>query len=333
MSDFTILYDDSQEAEWFHSLHPDLENAKEVSITEAQDWPSMRKVLAYDRPDIVLLHHLNPILVVEETKEVPTGHNVWQRFSRIVAAAEAGVPFLYFGPYAAKKHGGETAGPRYINGRLFKALDALTRRTGATVTTINWSVDKKYEVRLGKDKDGDVQEYVKTLLDFYSSSPDLSRLSEELRSSAIHLRMVEERNNFVRDVIKRPMQYDIPPKSVRIMTPRQFSQHYTLDSVELEAFDKLVVYCIGTNEAIDFRADPYTGAAMAYRELYVLEHISRALVLWFPEKTEGMWRSAATNPNRKEIRLFPIAANAILFKDNLVLRKNLVPSGPRLAGF
>ena len=143
MSNFTILYDEPQEAEWFRTLDPRLANATEVAITDAQLWPSVQRVLLYDRPDIVLLDGETPILVVEQTVEVPSGHNVGQRFARIAAAAEAGVPVLYFGPYAARKHGGITAGPRYVNVRLFQALDALVRTRDTAVTAINWPVDDR----------------------------------------------------------------------------------------------------------------------------------------------------------------------------------------------
>jgi hypothetical protein len=167
MSDFTILYDEPQEAAWFRGLHPELRNAKEEAITVAQVWPSVRNVLAYDRPDIVLLDGNEPILVVEETVEVPSGHNVGQRFARIAAAAECGVPCLYFGPYVAKKHGGKTAGPRYMNVRLFHAIDAMVRTTKTAVTTINWPVDEHCEVRRDREKDRDVRAYVAAFFDSY----------------------------------------------------------------------------------------------------------------------------------------------------------------------
>ena len=57
---------------------------------------------------------------------------------------------------------------------------------------------------------------------------------------------------------------------------------------------------------------------MLYRYLYVLENPSRALVLWFPNITEIMWRQAAASGNRKDVRLFRIAADAILFADQLL---------------
>src|SRR5438067_1791381 len=99
MANFTILYDEPQEAEWFRSLHRELRDADEEQIGEAEQREPVRQVLAYDRPDVVLLARGRPILVVEETVEVPSGHNVGQRFARIAAAAEAGVPSIYFGPY------------------------------------------------------------------------------------------------------------------------------------------------------------------------------------------------------------------------------------------
>ena len=144
--------DEIQEADWFRGLHPELAEAKEGVITDAHFQPGVKNVLSYDRPDIVLLDGEKPILVVEETVEVPSGHNVGQRFARIAAAAEARVPFLYFGPYVAKKHGGVTAGPRYMNVRLFHALDAVERITGTAVTTINWPVDANCEVQRNTSK-------------------------------------------------------------------------------------------------------------------------------------------------------------------------------------
>jgi hypothetical protein len=116
MPEYTILYDDPQEAAWFRGLHAALRAAHEEAITAAWKRPSLQGVFAYDRPDVVLLADDRPILVVEETVEVPSGHNVGQRFARLAAAAEAGVPCLYFGPYAARKHGGITAGPSPCSG-------------------------------------------------------------------------------------------------------------------------------------------------------------------------------------------------------------------------
>ena len=320
MPNFTILYDEPQEAEWFRSLNTDLADAEEVSITDAQHWPGVRHVLSYDRPDIVLLDGEIPILVVEETVEVPSGHNVGQRFARIAAAAEAGVPFLYFGPYVAKKHGGKTAGPRYMNVRLFLALDAVERITCTAVTTINWPVDVHSEVRRDQAKDADVRDYIATFLTLYERQGDLSQLNEDLLSSDIHRRMVAERDAFARTSIHKPEQYNGPPPSVEIVSLPAFRRRHGNAGNQLRKFADMAIYKIGMKY---IRSDPYTGMSMLYRYLYVLENPGRALVLWFPNITYAMWRKAAAKKNRKDVRLFQIAADAILFADNLVLREHL----------
>ena len=89
---------------------------------------------------------------------------------------------------------------------------------------------------------------------------------------------------------------------------------------KLENYRELVVYKVGMT---NIRSDPYTGMAILYRYLYVLESDSRALILWFPNITEAVWRQAAANANRKDVRLFRISADAILFADNLLLRNDL----------
>ena len=320
MPNFTILYDEPQEAEWFRSLNIGFKNANLLPITDAQRWPSVQGVLLYDRPDIILLDGQTPILVVEQTVEVPSGHNVGQRFARIAAAAEAGVPFLYFGPYVAMKHGGSTAGARYVNARLFLALDAVKKATGTAVTTISWPVDQYFEVRRDQLKDSDVREYIESLLGLYARQPDLEALNKRILTSDIHQRMVAERDTFVSTSIRNPEQYHSPPPSVAILTQPQFTRRHGQVHRELQGVAEFVTYRVGMTY---IRSDPYTGMAMLYKYLYVLEEPSRALVLWFPNITRAMWHTAASNTIRKDVRLFRIAADAILFADGLVLRESL----------
>lgn len=320
MFDLTILYDEPHEAAWFRSLHPYLSGAKEEAITVAQKWPSVQDVLAYDRPDIVLLDGDKPILVIEETVEVPSGHNVGQRFARIAAAAECGVPCLYFGPYVARKHGGETAGPRYMNVRLFHAIDAMVRATNTAITTINWPVDEDCEVRRDRAKDRDVREYVATFFDAYRAG-GFGGINQTLLASEIHVRMVNERNAFVSNSIRNPMQYDQPPSSVEVLSHEEFNRRYgrTVGQLLGDA-NEIVLYNVGMT---NIRSDPYTGMAMLYKYLYISEGSSRSLVLWFPNIAIATWQAAAQRGNRKDIRLFRIAADAILFSDGLLLRANL----------
>lgn len=317
---FTILYDEPQEAAWFRSLHPDLQNASEESITRAQKWPFVKDVLSYDRPDIILIDNEDPILVIEETIEVPSGHNVGQRFARIAAAAENHVPCLYFGPYVAKKHGGDTSGPRYMNLRLFYALDAMVRKTGTAVTTINWPVDKHCEVRRDSEKDDDVREYISTFLSLYRSH-GIKNINRAMLESNIHKKMMEERQYFSDNSIRKPEQYDNPPNSVSIIKTSEFLSSFKVSPQSIPSHvSEVVLYNVGMN---NIRSDPYTGMAMLYHYLYIAEHRERILVLWFPNIKWSIWKTASQGGSRKDIRLFRIAADAILFSDNFVLKNGL----------
>ena len=320
MTNFRVLFDEPHEAIWFKALHPDFAAAKEFSITSAKSWPSVSRVLAYDRPDIILMDGDVPILVVEETVEVPSGHNVGQRFARIAAAAEAGVPCLYFGPYVARKHGGETEGPRYMNLRLFRALDAMERVTGSAVTTVNWPVDANCEVRRDKDKDSDVKEYVAAFLTSYYQHKNLSRVNQEILKSSFHSRMVVERDRFIVERVRRAEQYDSPPTSVEIAKKPRLISRANLGESQKELKDEIVLYNIGMK---NIRSDPYTGMAILYRYLYVMESSNRSLVLWFPNISKSTWVSTAASANRKDVRLYKIAADGIWFSDGFLMRSEL----------
>lgn len=318
MDRLTIVYDEPQEADWFRALHPELANADEAAMSDVRRRPEIAHVLAYDRPDVILVETASyrPLLVVEETIEVPSGHNVGQRFARLAAAAECGVPALYFGPYVARKHGGITAGPRYMNLRLFAALDAMVRATGTAVTTINWPVDDRCEIRRDLDKDRDVREYMRTFMGLRHLR-DPQELSAGLLGSDVHIRMVREREAFARTIKKRG-QYEKPPASVMILGRREFGRMYGLEP--LPEIDESVVYRVGMTS---IRSDPYTGMAILYRYLYLAEHPGRALILWFPEISFAAWNRAKAGSSRKDIRLFSHAADAILFSDRFVLNRDL----------
>jgi len=320
MGRFTILYDEPQEADWFRSLNEAFAGAAVESIDSAQNSPPVKPLLVYDRPDIILLDDGKPILVVEETVEVPSGHNVGQRFARIAAAAENGVPCIYFGPYVAKKHGGATAGRRFVNARLFHALDAMERTTKTAVVAIDWPVDKRYEVRRDGAKDQQVREYVREFLKAYRTQ-GATGISRALVGSQIHKQLVAERDEFVRTRIRNPKQYDGPPDSVEILSKEEFGRRRRTDVKALSRRASVVVlYNIGMTY---IRSDPYTGTGMLYRYLYVAEHPERVLVLWFPNISATQWTQAARGGGRKDIRLFRILADAILFSDAFVTKDKL----------
>src|SRR2546427_4166797 len=160
---FAIYYDSVQEGQWFQRLHPALAAAELRPFPSQDAPPGLAKVLAYDRPDIVLADSDRPVLVVERTVEVPSGHNVGQRFARLAAGAQLRIPVVYFGPYAAFKHGGETRGPRYMNLRLFHAIQKAEEIEKTVITTINWPVNKDIEIVRAPDKDDRTKDYAQLL--------------------------------------------------------------------------------------------------------------------------------------------------------------------------
>lgn len=86
----------------------------------------IRKILYLDAPDLIVERDNEPILSIEVTTEAGTGHNAFQRFSRIAAAAENGVPAFYIYPEGAiitRKN----ASPKWdiINPLIFSALSSV----------------------------------------------------------------------------------------------------------------------------------------------------------------------------------------------------------------
>lgn len=93
----------------------------------------IKKILYLDAADVIIEYNSNPILCIEETKEAGTGHNAFQRFARIAAAAENGVPALYLQPEAvivdrvSKKRGVVTINTKWddINPLIFQAYNSV----------------------------------------------------------------------------------------------------------------------------------------------------------------------------------------------------------------
>jgi len=315
---FTILYDSFQEGRWFQDLHPLLHRA------DLRPFPSVPRgrlgdVLAFDRPDIILLDDDLPILVVERTIEVPSGHNVGQRFARLAAAARAQVPTVYFAPYAAYKHGGETQGPRYMNLRLFAALDSLMAVEDATVLTIRWPVDGDYEILRDDSKDTRMKEFMGLFFDLYADC-GVPGMNVPLRSSQFQREQRSERALFVDEEVVRPEQYDGPPNSV-VITVARAGYNPPLPP-ELNG-EPVIVYQVGMRK---IRSDPYTGMALLYSYLYCggINRPDRRLILWFPNIVVATWiETAARTPNAKHVKLYRLVADAIVFRDGYLMEMDL----------
>lgn len=317
-----IFFDSIQEGIWFRSLHPKLNDAILSPFPLQPDMPELlSNVLAYDKPDIVLKDQGKPILVIERTIEVPSGHNVGQRFARLAAAAQMRIPVVYFGPYAAYKHGGSTQGPRYMNLRLFQALKNLASIEKAAVSTINWPVDEGYEIIQNPSKDIRMKDYLALFFDLY---PKLywDDLIQAIKTSEFEQEQEAERKIFISTHVVNPAQYDDPPSSVSIGHSSMLPELHNADISNLKRFET-VLYKIGMRY---IRPDPYTGMSILYLYLYCsgMRNRTRNLVLHFPKISKEKWQTTAkSSPERKDIKLFRLAADGILFSDGYLPKSAL----------
>ena len=86
----------------------------------------IKKILYLDAPDLIIEYNSEPILSIEVSTEAGTGHNAFQRFARLAASVENGVPAFYIYPEAVVIERQNTP-PKWdkINPLVFKALDAV----------------------------------------------------------------------------------------------------------------------------------------------------------------------------------------------------------------
>lgn len=320
MHNFTIFCDDLQEGIWFQNLHSNFSSSSLSIIPSKQseiNQHALGNTLKYDRPDIILQDNGNTIFVLERTIEVPSGHNVGQRYGRLLAAAESRIPVVYFGPYAAYKHGGNTAGPRYMNLRLFYSLLKVSEKFNTAITTINWPVDTKYEVLKNPNKDLRIIEYLNLFFAYYDNN-GFTGLTEFIKNSDFQKQQIIEQNRFIEKEVRSPEKYDTPPNSVQILPLATFKQTYGVTATFPSSIDKIVLYHVGMTY---IRSDPYTGMAALYRHLYTDKSSSTLLILNFAEITSELWYQQ--RPESKTYRMFKEFADAILFQDCFIWQSDL----------
>lgn len=315
---YEVFCDSLQEGMWFRNLSIDFKNAKLSVIPNSkreQIKLGIDKVLQYDRPDIILKDNDQVIFVLERTVEVPSGHNVGQRFGRLAAAAKERIPVVYFGPYMAYKHGGKTAGPRYMNLRLFYSLKNLTEYYNTAVTTINWPVDNRCEVLKTPQKDIRIKEYIKLFLEYYKQY-GIVGLTEYIKGSNFQGEQYREQQLFAEREIQNPAQYDLPPDSVNILSVSQFESEFGCFPNISSEIELIEVYRIGMNK---IRSDPYTGMAALYHYLYGKNNLVQAL--HFPNIKYSDW--LLLGHSTKTYRMYKEFSEAIIFSDRLVVKENL----------
>lgn len=319
MSKFTIYCDSLTEGMWFKNLSSYFDSLTpddfEIIGKRGTNPPVIEQLISYDRPDIILLHNNIPVLVIEKTSEVPTGHNVGQRFARLVKGIEEGILTIFFFPFDAMKHG-EYAGVCNLNIRLIKASQKMESIHGTPLLAVNWIVDEDYELIT----DGSEDTRMKEILDDFIKSGfnnDCKEVKEQLNN------MKEEYN---RRLTINP-SYGEFPNSVQKISTEQFLNSIGVQAantapIEFKNRPYTYIYKIGMNPKSCKRQDPYTGTQFIYDYIACRTgiHVSNKennLVLSFPKLSSDIWfKNNPNNPNTKSCNWY-LTANALLFNDSI----------------
>lgn len=254
----------------------------------------IRKILYLDAPDLIVERDNEPIFSIEITTEAGTGHNAFQRFSRIAASVENGVPAFYIYPegvIVSRQH----VAPKWdtINPLIFKALQeimniydipALLYYYPSDITEFrSRAAEAPHLLTKGLRHDPDITTY--------SGCPDSDDQQMQAMFSAINKiinavetqGVIDGRNSLLRNLDFRQQRdfmcheffVKANGKSTKEMSPLSASQtiptHYLLNYLSqyedaeyrigdlLRQRDNSILYQVNAH----FRGDPYPGALAA----------------------------------------------------------------------
>jgi hypothetical protein len=122
------------------------------------------RLFQYARPDAVIAYMKRPVLVIEQTTMNPSGHNLPQRFSHAVKAAENGVAAIYYYPEQGVRAVSDQ-NPRYLNVRLPLAQFRLMELFDVLSISEFWPLYGGRPVR-GIQSHGGIAASVDEILDF-----------------------------------------------------------------------------------------------------------------------------------------------------------------------
>lgn len=116
-----------------------LPDAERIDIRQTTE-PSVTSLFGYARPDAVVVVDGAPVVAIEQTNMNPSGHNIPQRFSCLVRAAEVGVPgILYYPEFSRRTFSDPNV--RYLQVRVPLAQERLTRIYNVPSLSVFWPTD------------------------------------------------------------------------------------------------------------------------------------------------------------------------------------------------
>lgn len=314
---YEIWGDNENESLWFMNLDARLSNATVRNIgRRGTNTALIDSLVIYDRPDIILLSDSKPVLVLEKTAEVPTGHNVGQRVARLVRAAEHKIPVLYFLPFDARKHGTHTS-VCSINTRLIRAMVRMSDIHDVPVLPVEWpSIKETGELLTDGTQDSILERLVTSLLDAFPS-----KWNEIIRG---HERWVEEELRIRNS--KHPPYNDLP-NSARIHETRSFLASLNFPTQQYSSLlirNSSLIYRMDMSPDACRREDPYTGTQFIYdygwlREGPKPKNRNTNLLLHIPKVSMARWLEANPNDKQRKSSNWYLTADGIVLKDGIIL--------------
>lgn len=313
-----IYGDDLQEIMWFKSLDERLSDVKHGLLRDKSTPEKVENLLKYDVPDIIITYEGEPVLVLEKSSEVPTGHNMGQRFGRMVRAAEEGVPGIMFFPYLKTKHG-KHASACWANARYFKAMWKVEEIHESPFWSINWPCDDNYELINDGSESELLEEFIQEFISNNFSIKGLKTVDKIEK---------EMQEGYETSVNKHP-QYESLPRSVKIVDTDDLISEWSeeLEKINLpERFkdrEETLVYKCNMSPSKCRREDPYVGMQFVYdygwcRKGENVDDKYRNLVLKVPKVSKERWAEANPNDYNRKSSQWYATAEAIRLNNSVV---------------
>jgi len=261
---------------------PDFVRLYESDASKPRNFHAMpdhiKKILYLDAPDIIVEKDGDPILAIEESKEAGTGHNAFQRFARLAASVENGVPVLYVYPEAVQIKRRDSLRWDALNPLIFRALEKMMRlydipallfyypsffSTGTTRRLRNKGL-RFDRTRVGCPLAADTE--MQAMFDIIYCIVQAA-LENRPRRSLLRDSIINERRDWMlaQDHRRDPDQHEWAPLTSSSIVPTQFLMNYlgrfyrSVDSPLLRSREESIIY----HPNAKFRGDPYPGALAA----------------------------------------------------------------------
>lgn len=310
--DLKVFADSKEELIWFKNLDSRLENVDFEMLSET-DNSIINELIRYDRPDIIVMSENTPLLVLEKTNEVPSGHNISQRFARIARSCELNTDTIIMFPFEGRKHG-DYESKCYASPRYFEFFDALMDIHNVQVLPVNHPC--YYDGELVPSQSGGDEYISKVITRLINKNWVLDKIDTKFIDN-----MADKSKQ---KGIENSYTWPYPPNSVRRDKTEELINKYDNDNVSsyIQSRDESVVLT-GDLEKVRYSGDPYVGKMYLYDYLECRNgptpsFRSSNLFLHIPNFSKDKWLSEIPLDTNNKWSVLYSMADGIIFKDSII---------------